>query len=326
MRPLIFALFLASFSAFAADKFQIHNPQTYIGMCDASAAVAVSSNLFVVVSDEDNILRLYNTDKPGPPVQQFDFNKFIDPSGEVAEADLEGAARVGNRAYWIGSHGLNKSGKLRPIRQCFFATDLATNNNAVALTAVGKPCFRLLNDLIADSRFNQFHLKQAATRAPKESDALNIEGLSATPEGHLLIGFRNPVPAGKTLLIPLLNPDPVIQGAPAQFGDPIQLDLGGLGIRDIALFGQTYVIIAGPYHGGSNFRLYFWQGPGHNPERLKIDGLNEFHSEGLVIYPQHGLDYFQVISDDGTREIDGCPCKKLTDHTKQAFRSFWVGR
>jgi hypothetical protein len=31
---------------------------------------------------------------------------------------------------------------------------------------------------------------------------LNIEGLAATPDGQLLIGFRNPLSEGKALLLP----------------------------------------------------------------------------------------------------------------------------
>ena len=104
---------------------------------------------------------------------------------------------------------------------------------------------------------------------PKEPDALNIEGLSATAEGHLLIGFRNPVPNGKALLVPLLNPNEAIDGQSPRFGDAIQLDLGGLGIRDIEWTGQAFFIIAGSFEGGHKSKLYRWNGPGTNPELLE---------------------------------------------------------
>ncbi|HEY5481214.1 MAG TPA: DUF3616 domain-containing protein, partial [Verrucomicrobiae bacterium] len=186
-------------------------PAHYSGMCDASGAVAVSSNLFVVANDEDNVLRLYRSDQPGQPVKQFDFNAFLEVQGKSLEADLEGAARIGDRAFWIGSHGRNKDGKERLNRHRLFATDISVNAGEVALTAVGTPYRLLLDDLLRDARFDQFHFAEAAHRAPKDPDALNIEGLSAMAEGQLLIGFRNPVPAGKALLIPLLNPNEVIQ-------------------------------------------------------------------------------------------------------------------
>jgi hypothetical protein len=299
-------------------------PARYSGMCDASGAVAVSTNLFVVASDEDNILRLYRSNQPGPPVKQFDFDAFLEVQGKSLEADLEGAARIGNRAFWIGSHGRNKDGKERLNRHRLFATDISINAGDVTLTPVGTPYRRLLNDLLRDARFDQFHLAEAARHKPKEPDALNIEGLSATAEGQLLIGFRNPIPAGKALLIPLLNPNEVIQAKPARFGDAIQLDLGGRGIRDMAWHGGAYLIIAGSWHGGGHFQLYRWAGPGANPELLHVNHLNDYHPETLIIYPQHGLQEFQVLSDDGTLPIDGCPCKDLKDPSRQAFRSFWV--
>ncbi len=76
-----------------------------------------------------------------------------------------------------------------------------------------------------------FHLESAAQLTPKSRGALNIEGLCATPDQPLVIGFRNPIPQGKALLVPLLNPDEVIGGRPAQLGEPKQLDRNGLGIE-----------------------------------------------------------------------------------------------
>jgi hypothetical protein len=93
--------------------------------------------------------------------------------------------------------------------------------------------------------------------------------------------------------------------------------------RDIAWYGGTYTIIAGSYHGGGHFRLYRWAGPGASPEGLRVDRLEDYHPEGLVVYPDRGLREFQVLSDDGTLRIDDCPCKALNDLNKRAFRSFW---
>jgi hypothetical protein len=295
-------------------------------MCDASGAVAVGTNLFVVANDEDNVLRLYRSDEPGQPVKQFDFSAFLEVQGKSPEVDLEGAARIGDRAFWISSHGRNRDGKERLNRHRLFATDISVNAGDVALTPVGTPYKRLLDDLLRDARFDQFHFAAAAQRAPKEAGGLNIEGLAATAEGQLLIGFRSPAPAGKALLIPLLNPNEVIRAKPARFGGAIQLDLGGQGIRDIVQDAGTYMIIAGSWHGGGHFQLYRWAGPGTNPELLHVNHLNRYHPETLVIYPQHGFEAFQVLSDDGTVLINECPCKELKDRSRRAFRSFWVAQ
>jgi len=306
------------------DHLHLVRPARYTGLCDASGAVTVSSNLFIVADDEHNVLQVYRSDQPGGPVKKFDFNAFLEVQGKSLEADLEAAARIGDRAFWIGSHGRNKDGKERLNRHRLFATDISMTNGDLILTAVGRPYKRLLEDLLSDARFDQFHLAAASLLMPKERGALNIEGLSATPEGHLLIGFRNPVPGGEALIIPLLNPNEVIEGIPARFDAPIQLDLGGRGIRDLAFHDGTYLIIGGSWHGGGHFRLYRWAGPGAKPEPLQVAHLNDYHPEALVIYPQYGFKEFQVLSDDGTLLIDGCPCKDLTDPNQRCFRSFWV--
>ena len=337
MRALWFVVLIVAFSACggpgaAADsqtppaRLNLVRPARYSGMADASGAVAVNSNLFLVADDEENRLRLYRSDQGGPPVKEFDMNRFLEVHGKSLEADLEGAARIGDRAFWIGSHGRNKDGKDRPNRCRFFATDIKLTNGEVTLTPVGKPCKDLLDALIADSRFAAFHFAQAAGRAPKETGALNIEGLSATPEGHLLIGFRNPIPEGRALLIPMLNPNDVITGKPPAFGPAIQLDLGGLGIRDIAWHEGTYVIVAGPWHGGGPFRLYFWKGPGALAEPVAVKHLNDYHPEAIVIYPGQGLNAIQFLSDDGKLELDGVSAREITDPSRKTFRSFWVVR
>jgi hypothetical protein len=153
---------------------------------------------------------------------------------------------------------------------------------------------------------------------------LNIEGLSATPEGTLLIGFRNPIPEGKAVIIPMLNPNEVIQGSRARLGPAIQLDLGGLGIRDMALYGGTYLIIAGSYHGGGKFQLYRWAGGDAAPKPLQVDHLNEYNPEAIIIYPQRGFHEVQILSDDGSRLIDGVSGKQIDDLRRRTFRSFWI--
>jgi hypothetical protein len=326
MRAVLLAFIGGSLCACGSEKLRVVRPMEYAGMCDASCAVSLSSNIFAVANDEDNVLRLYRADKPGGAVKQLDLNAFLQVNGHSLEADLEGAARIGDRAFWIGSHGRNKDGKDRANRSRFFATDIKFAGGEPTLVPVGKPCNRLLEDLLADARFNQFEFAQAMRRSPKQAGAINIEGLAATPEGHLLIGFRNPIPEKKALIIPMLNPNEVIQGKPVHFGPALQLDLGGLGIRDFACHNGTFVIIAGPYDGKGKSHFYTWGGPGAKPEPMAVRKLGKFNPEAIVIYPEMGLQEFQVLSDDGNRMIDDCPCKLLKDPHLQTFRSVWLAQ
>ena len=176
----------------SAVRLNLVRPTRYFGMCDASGAVAVSSNLFIVASDEDNILRLYRADQPGRPVKQFDCNAFLELQGKSLEADLEGAARIGNRAFWIGSHGRNINGKERFNRHRFFATDIGMSDGEVSPHTSRQALQDAAGGSAPDARFARFHLEEASRRTPKDPKALNIEGLAATPEGHLLIRLPQP--------------------------------------------------------------------------------------------------------------------------------------
>ena len=300
------------------------HPLQYTGTCDVSGGVALSSNLFAVADDENNVLRMYRADQGGPAVKAFDCSAFLEVQGRSREADLEAGARLGDRIFWIGSHGRNRNAKERLNRDRFFATDIVWVGNDVTLVPVGRPYKYLLDDLLQDPRFERFHFAEASRHAPKEAGALNIEGLSATPDGHLIIGFRNPVPKKRALLIPLLNPNELLAGIPAKFGPPIMLHLGGRSIRDIAYFGGSYLISAGSYHGGGDFQLYRWAGPGSAPEPCAAYDFSGYHPETILIYPEKGLREVELLSDDGLRWINGCPCKALADPRRKSFRGFWV--
>jgi hypothetical protein len=292
----------------------------FYGMCDASAAVALDNELFAVANDEDNSIRVYRAREPGLPIRTFNLSLFLEVEAKRPETDLEGAAWLGNRIFWITSHGRNHQGKYRRNRHYFFAT--TWNEAEMRLSPVGQPYQNLLPDLQREPRLKALRLGAASRRAPKDAGGLNIEALCATPDEHLLIGFRNPIPQGRALIIPLLNPNDLLTGKPALFGNPILLDLGGLGIRDMGFWHGQYMIVAGSYDAQGKCRLFQWRGQGQ-PEALHETELKGFNAEAVIVYPgQHSE--FQLLSDDGTVEIDGVCCKKLPDWTKRRFRSVWI--
>ncbi|MHC4323270.1 MAG: DUF3616 domain-containing protein, partial [Planctomycetota bacterium] len=115
------------------------------GTSDASAAVAVSEDMFVAADDENNILRIYETSGAGQPVDSFDMTSFLGIEPDHPEADIEAAAMIGRRIYWITSHGRNKEGKLRPNRYRFFATDVFAEGRTIKLRPAGKPYSTLVH-------------------------------------------------------------------------------------------------------------------------------------------------------------------------------------
>jgi hypothetical protein len=292
-------------------------------MCDASAAVPVDGDLFVVGNDEDSVLRVYRRDQAGQPLQSQDFAPFL--RIDAPETDIEGATRIGDRIYWITSHGRNKDGEERTNRQRLFATDIQRAGGKVNLVPVGAAYRNLLEDLTRNEGLKPFDLARAAQKAPEDEGGLNIEGLSRTPEGALLIGFRNPIPDGKALLVRLENPDAVMAGKPARLGQPMPLDLGGLGIRSLEYSEaeKTYWIVAGPFDDGDDFRLFQWSGsPADKPQVVADADFQGLRPEALIVYPED-KSRLQALSDDGGVQIDGKKCKKAAPE-KRNFQSIWI--
>lgn len=306
----------------AAAQMETFSPTVYSGMSDASAAVALDNKLFVVANDEDNVLRIYDRDQGGAPARSMNLSAFLQVDRQSPEADLEGAARIGDRIYWITSHGRNPDGKRRLSRERFFATDINTQSGQIDLLPVGKPYKDLLRDLGKESKLGAFHLDAASRIAPKLPDAFNIEGLCSTPAGHLLIGFRNPIPRGKALLVPVQNPGDVIEGKTPNFGDPILLDLGGRGIREIAQHEGRYLIVAGSFDGGGKSHLYEWDGRSPAAGDLGKINLGKFNPEAVIFYPDKGWKEVQVLSDDGNRIAGGTQGK--IKPANRSFRGLWI--
>lgn len=291
----------------------------YRGPCDASAAAALDANHFVVGEDEHNTLNIYRQAK-AEPVASLDLSALL-ATKKDKEADIEGATAIGRRIYWITSHARNAKGKAQTNRQRFFATDV-TPGNPPTLAPAGQAYPRLLDDLLAADTLAPYRLASAARRAAEADGGLNVEGLAATPEGSLLIGLRNPLHQGRALLVPLLNPDELLTGAPARFGAPVELDLGQRGIRSIERIGASYVIAAGPTADAGTFALFRWSGRPGEPAIL-ISGINlrDLRPEALVAIP--GDKRVRLLSDDGGIEIDGVECKRLPA-ARQTFRSLTV--
>jgi len=316
-------------------RFSVEKELQHQGICDASGAVALDEQHFVVANDEDNILKVYRSDSSGRPVSGIsgrDINDYFVNNPKNKEVDIEGAAQVDGIIYWITSHGRNREGKFKPERHQFFANKPSMDDGDRRFKQVGYSYTQLFEDMLQDQRLQHFQLEAAEKLPPKAKGGLNIEGLAATPNKELLIGFRNPIPEGKAILLRLTNPKELIKekNAHAIFADPIALDLNGLGIRSLEYWESQnrFIIVAGAYDGSDQFALYQWSGlENDNPERIEVTGWPAgFRPESVLFYP-HRDNQFQLLSDDGSIERNpGTPCKDIKDkdHPLKYFRSLWI--
>ncbi len=333
-------------SAAAADPAATIWP---IGAADASATVAIDSQHMLVANDEDQVLRLYERASSGPALQELDVTgnlALTDISGGVPrEVDIEASARVGNRLYFLGSHSNSSSGALRPNRRRAFSVDLLSVTPTTM--AFGQHYDGLREDLLAWDAGNAHGLganhfgftTAAAAGVPPEAAGgagFNIEGLSFVPgqTQAAYVGFRAPLvvdgPRRKAVLVTISNFADLVDGVAATpvFGAPIELDLGGYGIRSIDCGAQDCVIIAGSADGAGQFRLFTWSGVSGDAPVARSADLRGLNPESLVEVPEPLKDssLLHLVSDQGDTVFygDGIIAKDLPRAEHRKFRADYV--
>lgn len=291
------------------------------GICDASAMEMLDEDLFLVADDEDNVLRLYSRSREGLPVATYDFSSYLGLKKKKKEIDFEASARIGNYIFFISSHGANKKGKPQPARHRIFAVQVAGKEGRPEIRSAGYYS-NLLSDMARTPELAKYELVKASMMPPKEEGALNIEGLAATPEGNLLVGFRNPIPDGKALMLPILNPMEIIQGKRAKFGKTKQLDLDGMGVRSLTMYRDGYLIVAGPTSSEEGAQLYQWDGESSEAMLLTKGTRMPGNPEGIAMVKGEQGEVLFALSDDGARKVGNSECKKLKDDTLKVFRAY----
>lgn len=354
MTKMAFIVLICGLTAFSLDD-SAEDTLIYYGTSDASAAVAVSEDMFIVADDENNILRVYKTNQPSMPVFSYDLTSFLGIESGYPEADIEGATMIDDTIYWLTSHGRNADGKMRPNRYRFFATKVVVQDGNVAIQPMGFPCRKLAQDLLKAENMRHLDLDRATqfdaanltkqqlkNLAPKEN-GLNIEALCTSADGNTLyIGFRNPRPDSKAIVVPLSNPKQVIEKRqPPVFADPILWDLKGFGIRSMEYspFHKAFFLIAGPHNDRpADFVLYRWSGRKDQSPKVVRSISSKLNPEALVIFKNS--DKLLLLSDDGSlvvdisdasecmkgrlREDGKCLNKHLTNPAKKHFRAIWL--
>ena len=300
-----------------------HHTFWHSGVCDASDGVDMDRDYFMTGDDEQNALYVYPRYQSGRPLATFYYGGYLgltDCEGNLCnEVDMEAVTKspaMPNRTYWLGSMSNGKAPKAkdRPNRNRLFATDYEGTGAQTTIRFAGY-YGDLKSKLIKwgdDAGYN-FTKASAPGQDCKSPDGFSAEGMVFGPDNTTLyIGMRAPmVPVSMrnmAVIAPLLNFETWFgKGSPATpptFGKPVEIDLGGRGIREIIrLSNGTYVIAAGNSGHGDNSALYKWTGhpadapvflPQFNTKGLNIEGLLEIKKNG-----QCSLSSIQVICDDG---------------------------
>lgn len=321
---------------------------TYRGICEPSGAVAIPrgsfAEAFAVANDEDNILRAYRAGggdplprADAPPIG--DMNRFLglDPKDEDDRADLEGAAWLEDRIFWLGSHSRSNPGRMRRARHQLFVT--------MPRGAPASPDFALVPEGTSVSLLSA--LREAGLGGAIGGDGrdeelspnrrgLNLEGLAAGADGtSLILGLRGPLRDGRATLLRIENPFQAIAGTPVRLGEPILLNLHGRGVRsmDYVESRGRYLIVAGPptdadpgYTDGPRFRLYAWSGRAQDDvvalsetdaEMRRLAEMR-FTPEAMIV--EASGDRIQLLSDDGDFALSGAQVCKDRPESQREFR------
>lgn len=290
-----FAVLVAAFAlgplAAHADDLRIRK-----GLCEASAVARLDDGRIAVASDEIDELAIYGR-ADTTPIWTEDLGKV---------RDIEGAARIGDTVFWVTSHGLTKKGKDKQSRRKLLATQTGKQNLPVergakldTLRTVLAGALNALDDDLIQGDIDE---------------SLDIEGMTATPKGALLIGLRAPLTTrGQALLVHVPKPFALL-GLDQPAGGPdqtvaIAIDLGGRGIRGMTRDPDgTYIILAGPSNGGTDsFALYRWSGSSA-PQQIAGADLGGMVPEAVIAWETGVVEVFgdngRTCSDEDTPKAD----------------------
>ena len=323
------------------------NTYWHTGISDASAAIALNNDYMVMADDEQNNFYVFTRQQSGLPVKTYYYGDQLGltdgSSGNYKEVDIEACVKstvTPNRYYWIGSmSNAGSNNTYKPNSNRLFAATISGTASATSF-AINGYYSTLREKLISwgDTHSYNFTAATANGKDAKTIDGFNIEGMTIGPDNTTLyIGFRAPlVPTGnrtKAVIAPIQNFETWFNnGSPTGnpvIGNPIELNLGGRGIRDmVKLSNGVYIIVAGNYDNTPvNGALYKWTGLAtDNPVAITDMNITNLNAEAcLEIWENNtlALNKLQIISDNGSYDFynDNTEAKDLSETNYKKYRS-----
>ena len=344
----------------ASDASKSPEQTTWLqGSCDASAMADVGGGYFYAADDENNILRLYNSQFSGMPLRTVNAEGFANGSEEY---DVEGAtvSDDGKTIYWITSLANSKKGKEKPYRNRAFTTKINGSGAEATLTS-GAYSEKFRDAMIKFGNDNGWNFSASASFAnsmiPKRIDGFNVEGLTLKTGGNgaAYIAFRAPCVPKKgvtptssnrkyAVMATVENFEQIFSGSgksstAVQVGAPVLFDFGGLGIRSIERVGDYYVIIAGLFEGGGTPKAYLWDGTtNENADPITVNGghLTEMslaleniavggdgHPEAFTARQEDNKLYLNIVSDGGSADMYN-DSKENKDYSADSKKNPWA--
>lgn len=319
-------------------------PVVLQGMCDASAILKINSQ-FLVLNDEDQettFFRLFDFSKGGEPVLAPVLpREKLQIDSKNPEIDFEGLAQVDDVYFAIASHSRNKSFKPRDSHKNLIAFRWKSNaaHPIEVLGSLKNLIPALETKLKATNGVGVSEIDPA--KDPKQEDGdggLSIEGVSAMPDGNLLIGLRSPTNPSATqprqaISVELVDPLQSVTTNNATLGNVYLWQFDGFGIRDLDYDATHHqvVVLSGSSGIGRSFKIWTWDGkstsqPKQVQDLANYTSISKILAEGVS---PEGItidnDKLWVVFDEGKRKVAGTECKSLSTGDKQkTFRAMSV--
>lgn len=227
------------------------------------------------------------------------------------EADLEGLDARYGRLWLTGSHcRVRPKGKRGPKEERCRAEPSRELLGTVRLDRKGLPKRKSAEALpFKGKRSLRGALKRDPHLAPflklpSKENGLDVEGLVTTRK-HVFLGLRGPVIASQAVVLEV--PQKSLFRDPNRGMKKHFLDLGGLGIRDLARYGKDILILAGPITAtGGPFRLFRWRRRRVRKDRLKLLHewkLKQENPEGICYLERKGRPGLLVLYDNPKERV-----------------------
>ncbi|MDO5611615.1 MAG: DUF3616 domain-containing protein [Paracoccus sp. (in: a-proteobacteria)] len=213
--------------------------------------------------------------------------------------------------YAITSHSANADGQRRADREQMLRFRIEGNH-------VGQiTSYTHMRDAL-DGATELKARVQEMTGEEIDFAGLNIEGLAFHRQTqNLMLGLREPLVAGRSLIVTIRNPNEVFAGiAPPAFGDPIVLDMQGGGIRALSfdpVIGAFLIVNEIRDEDGKNHsQLWSWSGdPADEPAMVDLpDIINLNNVESIDSITINGESRLLLMSDEGNQK-KGRPAKYM---------------
>jgi hypothetical protein len=285
------------------------------------SAVCVAGKYLWTISDEGRTVECLEPRNGGYRLRhQYRLDDmFPDLPGKATrdEADIESLDADARHIWLSGSHsrvrveaagngGVNVGIRPRRSRHLLGVVALGEGGGALkmasarALPFAGRGSFR--------RRLREDPYLAPFGELPSKENGLDVEGLAATAD-RVFFGLRGPLIDNAGVVVEMVRSERAIvrRARPALHF----LDLGGVGVRDLARDGATMFVLAGPVASAdAPFALFLWRPRYstriHEPVRVYDWPVNGEHPEGIAVLERGGRKGLLVIYDGpDERRIDG---------------------